>query len=89
MWLNRLVTSFDIFITSPITGIKMRIRLFQKFKRNPPWQSMHGMQCRISYCRIYCIKKKNIGQNKYNFAFFFPEDLFPEYIWEQASHQWL
>lgn len=50
MWLNRLVTSFDIFITSPITGIKMRIRLFQKFKRNPTWQSMRDMQCRISYC---------------------------------------
>ena len=58
MWLNRLVTSFDIFITSPITGIKMRIRLFQKSKRNPPWQSMHDMQCRISYCWIYFIKKK-------------------------------
>ena len=41
MLLNRLVTSFDIFITSPITGFKMRTRLFQKFKGSPPWQSVH------------------------------------------------
>ena len=49
------------------------------------------MACSVEFhiVEFIVLKKKNIGQNKYNFAFFFPEDLFPEYIWEQASHQWL
>lgn len=35
MWLNRLVTSFDIFITSPITGIKMRIKIISEVQKEP------------------------------------------------------
>jgi len=70
MCLNRLVTSLDIFITFPVTGIKMGIRLLQKFKGSPLCHWVYcGVQDLISYYwRYITFQMKNRG----NVALFFP-----------------